>query len=312
MNWIYEAPGDNINREEYLLGKKVDKYVDPSLQAAEREKHLLATTPGALFAGASVNATVDLENKIREDPLFEIKKREQEAKKRLANNPVKLKQLRALVEEVKSVGGKKKKKRKHKHKESESDDDPETSRSKSKSKEHSQHHRARSGEGNRTDYKTRHRSRSPAGNDRQYRPTSRHGDRYRSPPGNDRQYRPTSRHDRQDRTHYNSDKRHRREDTTVSKRLTQEELEQKRREMMSNAEWHADKRGERVKQHRIEEEQEERERQEKAGKQEEFIDPLMAESLADATAGTLSDRIHRKIGSVQRTRAALEKSFTRK
>lgn len=292
MNWIYEAPGDNINREDYLLGKKIDKYVDPTLQAAEREKHLLATTPGSLFAGASVNATVDLENKIREDPLFEIKKREQEAKKRLANNPIKLKQLKALVDEVRS-GSKKKKKRKHKHKNSSSEDDSEP-RSKTKSKEHSSKRQPsnRSGERYRADYRPRHRSRSP-------------------PSAKNRQYKPTSYHDRQERR-YNDERRHHEEATTISKRLTQEELEQKRREMMSNAEWHADKRGERVRQHRIEEEIEERERQEKAGRQEEFIDPLMAESLADATAGTLSDRIHRKIGSVQRTRAALEKSFTRK
>ena len=123
MNWIYEARGDSINHEDYLLGKRVDKYVDPTLQAAEREKHLLTTTPGALFAGASVNTMVDLESKICEDPLFEIKKREQEAKKRLANNPIKLKQLRALVDEVKR-SGKKKKKQKHKHKHSSSDDEP--------------------------------------------------------------------------------------------------------------------------------------------------------------------------------------------
>lgn len=296
MNWIYEAPGDNINREDYLLGKKVDKYVDPTLQAAEREKHLLATTPGALFAGASVNATVDLENKIREDPLFEIKKREQEAKKRLANNPVKLKQLRALVDEVRS-GGKKKKKRKHKHKHSSSEDDPEP---KAKSIEYSSKQQQdrpsnRTGDRHRTDYRARHRSRSPPAHDGQHRHTSH----YR---------------DRQDRrSNYNKDRRYCHEDeATVSKRLTQEELEQRRHEMMSNAEWHAEKRGERVRKHRIEEEIEERERQEKAGKEQEFIDPLMAESLADATAGTLSDRIHRKIGSVQRTRAALEKSFTRK
>ena len=295
MNWIYEAPGDNINREDYLLGKRVDKYVDPTLQAAEREKHLLATTPGSLFAGASVNATVDLENKIREDPLFEIKKREQEAKKRLANNPVKLKQLRALVDEVKT-SSKKKKKRKHKHKHSSSDDDEPKANSKEFSgKQQQERHPVRTRDKYRADHRTRHRSRSPTVNDRQYRPTD---------------HRP----DRQDRrSHYSRDRRHHHEEnTTVSKRLTQEELEQKRREMMSNAEWHAEKRGERIKQHQLEAEIEERERQEKAGKQEEFVDPLMAESLADATAGTLSDRIHRKIGSVQRTRAALEKSFTRK
>lgn len=290
MNWIYEAPGNNVNREDYLLGKKVDKYVDPTLQAAEREKHLLATTPGALFAGASVNTTVDLESKIREDPLFEIKKREQEAKKRLANNPIKLKQLRALVDEVKS-SGKKKKKRKHKHKHSSSDDEPRAKAKGHSSKQQQERHPVRTSD----NHRTRHRSRSPPGNDRQYRSTGRYSDRQERRPNYSR-----------DRTH------HREEETTVSKRLTQEELEQKRREMMSNAEWHAEKRGERVKQHRLEEEMEERERLEKAGKQEEFVDPLMAESLADATAGTLSDRIHRKIGSVQRTRAALENSFTRK
>lgn len=295
MNWIYEAPGDNINREDYLLGKKVDKYVDPTLQAAEREKHLLATTPGALFAGASVNATVDLENKIREDPLFEIKKREQEAKKRLANNPVKLKQLRALVDEVRS-GGKKKKKRKHKkHKDSGSEDNTEPKpKSKPSSKQEEERHSSRTSERHRTtNHRPRHRSRSPPANDSHYRPISYQRDR---------------------RSNYSSDKRrhYREEEATVSKRLTQEELEQKRHEMMTNATWHAEKRGERIKQHRLEEETEERERQEKAGKQEEFIDPLMAETLADAAAGSLSDRIQRKIGSVQRTRAALERSFTRK
>ena len=305
MNWIYEAPGDNINREEYLLGKKVDKYVDPTLQAAEREKQLLATTPGALFAGASVNATVDLENKIREDPLFEIKKREQEAKKRLANNPVKLKQLRALVDEIKSGEGKKKKKRKHKHKGTDSEDDTQP-KSKSKSKELSSKqqqerysdrtgdNRRPSSEKHRTGHRQRHRSRSPSDSNRHH-----------SSPW---QHRPSSYHHHDRRSHDN--RRH--DEVTVSKRLTQEELEQKRREMMSNAEWHAGKRGERIRQHRIEEELEERERQEKAGKQQEFVDPLMAETLADATAGTLSDRIQRKIGSVQRTRAALEKDFTRK
>jgi len=33
----------------------------------------------------------------------------------------------------------------------------------------------------------------------------------------------------------------------------------------------------------------------------------MAETLADTTAGTLSDRIQQKIGSLQQTRAAMEK-----
>jgi len=41
----------------------------------------------------------------------------------------------------------------------------------------------------------------------------------------------------------------------------------------------------------IELKRKERERREKAGEQQEFVDPSMAETLADATAGTLNDRI---------------------
>ena len=297
MNWIYEAPGDSINREEYLLGKKVDKYVDPSLQAAEKEKHLLATTPGALFASASSNATVDLENKIREDPLFEIKKREQEAKKRLASNPVKLKQLRALVDEVKSSsGGGKKKKKKHKHKRKGLESSEDEARTKSKSettsrrREYQHDHRVNE---HKADHSHRQRSRSPAHVERHHRSPqhSNYKDR---------------------RSSHDSRRYHRQEQQTVSKKLSREELERKRQEMMSNAEWHAQKAEERMRKHRLEEKEEEMERQEHAGKEQEFVDPLMAETLADATAGTISDRIHRKIGSVQRTRAALEGNFTRK
>jgi len=292
MNWIYEAPGDNVNREEYLLGKKVDKYIDPTLQAAEREKHLLATTPGALFASASSSATVDLENKIREDPLFEIKKREQEAKKRLASNPVKLKQLRALVDEVKSSSGGKKRKKKHKHKRKGSDScEEEVKPTIRHTEDKLSVHRHRNSDA-RTDYGRRHRSRSPPYAEK----------RHDSP-----QYSSSNKGQ-----HRSYDSRRYQEQKTVSKKLSREDLEKKRQEMMSNAQWHAQKASERMRKHRMEEEKEEIERQEHAGKEQEFVDPLMAETLADATAGTISDRIHRKIGSVQRTRAALEGNFTRK
>jgi len=298
MNWIYEAPGDRINREEYLLGKKVDKYIDPTLQAAEREKHLLATTPGALFASTSSNATVDLENKIREDPLFEIKKREQEAKKRLASNPVKLKQLRALVDEVRSTSsGGKKRKKKHKHKRKGSDSSEDEIRptpgssSRHVEDKHSVHRHGNSDI--RTGRERRYRSRSPPCTEKHH--SSPHSSTFEGR-----------------RSSHSSRRYHHQQQEIVSKKLSREELEKKRQEMMINAEWHAQKASDRMKKHRMEEEKEEIERQEHAGREQEFVDPLMAETLADATAGTISDRIHRKIGSVQRTRAALEGNFTRK
>ena len=36
VDWLYSGPG-TVNREEYLLGKKIDKLVDPTLIEEERE-----------------------------------------------------------------------------------------------------------------------------------------------------------------------------------------------------------------------------------------------------------------------------------
>ncbi|KFM60737.1 Pre-mRNA-splicing factor CWC25-like protein, partial [Stegodyphus mimosarum] len=65
----------------------------------------------------SGTATVDLANKIREDPLFNIMKKEKEQRKNLLTNPVKMKQLQELLKASlvkKSKKSKKEKKRKHK------------------------------------------------------------------------------------------------------------------------------------------------------------------------------------------------------
>lgn len=40
MDWLYSGPAAAINREEYLLGKKIDKLVDPLLLEQEQEKQV--------------------------------------------------------------------------------------------------------------------------------------------------------------------------------------------------------------------------------------------------------------------------------
>ena len=58
----------------------------------------LSSGPGALFVPAdSANSSADLAVKIREDPLFMIRQREEEAKKRLASNPMKMRQLKLVL-----------------------------------------------------------------------------------------------------------------------------------------------------------------------------------------------------------------------
>ena len=57
----------------------------------------LSSGAGALFMSAdSVNTSADLAVKIREDPLFVIRQREEAAKKRIASNPMKLRKLKQV------------------------------------------------------------------------------------------------------------------------------------------------------------------------------------------------------------------------
>ena len=42
-------------------------------------------------------ADIDMQAKIREDPLYQIRQKEEESRKRLLQNPVKMKQLQKLV-----------------------------------------------------------------------------------------------------------------------------------------------------------------------------------------------------------------------
>lgn len=40
VDWMYSGPASTVDREEYLLGKKIDKYVDPTLTEEAREKEV--------------------------------------------------------------------------------------------------------------------------------------------------------------------------------------------------------------------------------------------------------------------------------
>jgi hypothetical protein len=113
MDWLYSSPASQVDREQYLLGKKIDRQVDPLLASEDRERQALASGPGALFAGCdSVNSTADMAVKVKEDPLFLIKKKEEEARKQLMSNPVKMKQLQQLLAQENSSKRKSKKRKK--------------------------------------------------------------------------------------------------------------------------------------------------------------------------------------------------------
>ncbi|XP_077544316.1 CWC25 spliceosome associated protein homolog [Haemaphysalis longicornis] len=184
LDWMYQGVAGLVDREQYLLGRKVDKNFEIMKKEEEgvQDKNE-DQEPGSIFVMAPTNAAVDLENKIREDPLFAIRKQEMKTKKTLLSNPVKMKHLREMIEQsIKSSkkAHKKKKKKKHKKKSrssssssnSSGDDQPaKQARIEPERRDAGSHRR------DDRDHSTRHRSRSPDAGRHHRRDVHRGGNR---------------------------------------------------------------------------------------------------------------------------------------
>ncbi|XP_072751826.1 uncharacterized protein [Anoplolepis gracilipes] len=129
LDWMYKGPNQMVSREEYLLGRPVDKAFE-QMQQLEKEADLTKAPknhveyeciPPSLrfFSG---NEQVDLVRKMQEDPLYTIKKKEMESRSQLLKNPVKLKQLKELLEQQSHKNKSEKKKKKSKQKDSSEDE----------------------------------------------------------------------------------------------------------------------------------------------------------------------------------------------
>ena len=94
-NWMHTdgTANEGIDRDAYLMGKKVDKAFEQFLkQQLKQEKIARTTIDGEREA--------DIYNKRLEDPLANIRKSEKSMKERLLANPVKMKKMRAIFEEM--------------------------------------------------------------------------------------------------------------------------------------------------------------------------------------------------------------------
>ncbi|XP_026843207.1 pre-mRNA-splicing factor CWC25 homolog [Drosophila persimilis] len=136
LEWMYKNSTELINREEYLLGRKIDKSFE-TLQAEERRQEHGTVglkqsinhvehdcVPFSIRAYRNLQSTeqVDMQRKTMEDPLMLIKQREMESRRKLLENPVKLKEIHRILKteqdlkaakEKKSKKSKKSKKKKH-------------------------------------------------------------------------------------------------------------------------------------------------------------------------------------------------------
>ncbi|XP_063331611.1 pre-mRNA-splicing factor CWC25 homolog isoform X2 [Pelmatolapia mariae] len=98
LDWMYQGPAGQVSRDEYLLGRPIDKQITDQYEEPESgpsaETGLL---PGSIFNPTTPASSLDLAAKIREDPLFEIRKREEAKKREVLTNPVKMKKIKEMV-----------------------------------------------------------------------------------------------------------------------------------------------------------------------------------------------------------------------
>ncbi|KAM3864984.1 pre-mRNA-splicing factor CWC25 homolog [Diretmus argenteus] len=327
LDWMYQGPGGQVSRDEYLLGRAIDKQITE--QYEEPESGPSAQTgllPGSIFNPATPASNLDMAAKIREDPLFEIRKREEEKKREVLTNPVKMKKIKEMLrqnlekkdkkkkrkKEKKEKRGDKERRKEKKHKRrstgssSEEEEDYKKHRSHSKdessadTKSHSHHvpgyglqlsagrHHQSSGPSNHSGRQERSRSRSPHRNNREN--------------GSDRKAHHRAPSPQRARYH--------RQNNSRSKHLSPEELERKRQQMMSFAKDREEERENNVKRYKRQDEQEkEREQGVKRDRHAGFIHHMKLES---ASSSSLEDRVKRNIHSIQRTPASLEKNFMKR
>lgn len=128
LEWMYKGPHSTVDREEYLLGKSVDKSLE-QLNAQEKQQQLgiqppknhvehECIPPSIRDYKEQLGEQVDINAKLQEDPLIAIKKREEENRRQFLNNPIQIKKLQEALQFQKS-------KRKGKHKSSDSDSEHE-------------------------------------------------------------------------------------------------------------------------------------------------------------------------------------------
>ncbi|XP_054505486.1 pre-mRNA-splicing factor CWC25 homolog isoform X1 [Agelaius tricolor] len=331
LEWMYQGPGGMVNRDEYLLGRPVDKFILDKVgdKDSAGDTGLL---PGSIFARAGASSVLDMATKIREDPLFMIRKREEEKKREVLNNPVKMKKIKALLQnslDKKERKRKKEKKKKHKkhrrRSSSSSSSSSEEERPRIKSQKRVDNSvwkaapskipgyglqvrdpeaglRSRGSPGQ--DRAPRERSRSPS------RSPQRHSSRrnpQRSSASPSRRSKQHSSREEKGRARSPSPKKsfRRQHPPGYTRKISPEELERKRQEMMENAKWREEERANNLRKHRKEEELE-KELEKLDSRDGKFFHRLKLES---ASTSSLEDRVKRNIHSLQRTPAALEKNF---
>lgn len=326
LDWMYQGPAGQVSRDEYLMGRPIDKQITDQYEEPESgpsaETGLL---PGSIFNPATAASSLDMAAKIREDPLFQIRKREEEKKREVLTNPVKMKKIKEMLRQNLDKKDKKKKRKKekkererrkekkHRRRSSSSSSDEEDEKKKKKQK--SSHSRDQSADSrSHSHLLPGYGLQLPAGRSHQSS-GRRERSRSRSPqrePHNGRFHSSSSyRGEKKVEARTGSPQRERyvRQRNHVSKKLSADELERKRREMMDGAKQREEDRENNVKRYKRQDEQEKL--KEQNAKQERHAGFIHDMKLQSAASSSLEDRVKRNIHSIQRTPASLDNFMKR-
>lgn len=97
LEWMYKTGKEMINREDYLTGKKVDKHFEEMTTGENCVEHDVLPASVSRKNALESQDQVDIIRKQMEDPLMAIKQKEMEARRKILENPVKLKELHRLL-----------------------------------------------------------------------------------------------------------------------------------------------------------------------------------------------------------------------
>ncbi|KAK0142627.1 Pre-mRNA-splicing factor CWC25 [Merluccius polli] len=326
LDWMYQGPAGQVSRDEYLLGRPIDKQITEQFEETESGPSTqTGLLPGSIFNPTTPASTLDLAAKIREDPLFEIRKREEEKKREVLTNPVKMKKIKEMLRQNLEKEKKKKRKKEKKEKRGDKERKKEKKHKRRSTSSNSEEEEVHKKHGSHSKEKNRPNSQNIPGYGLQFagssphqssapstHPGRRERSRSRSPNRNGTENHSSHHSDRKvyHRAASPQRERYQRQRTHQSKQLSADELERKRQEMMGFAKQRDKEREVNVKRYKKQDEQEkERERGAKHVRHAGFIHDIKLESAASSS---LEDRVKRNIHSIQRTTASLEKNFMKR
>ncbi|XP_049964720.1 pre-mRNA-splicing factor CWC25 homolog isoform X1 [Schistocerca serialis cubense] len=333
LEWMYKKPGELVDREEYLLGRSIDKTFE---QIQESEKaaassssvvdiNLAEKAGGEHSSFASLLAPqVDLARKLQEDPLFAIRKKELETRSHILKNPVKLKKLQQLLSSRSSSKPKKLKKEKKKKKKRKKNSDSEDSDSdidavlldkykklKEKLKETDlavlkticvDTDKDKKLSSKPKNSKKRKHDTSSMDEEDYHQKKDRHQDRDRTEHNNPK----TDSRNQHKPTYTDKYKADRNWKKPEKKKLTEEEIERRRAEMLDNAKWREQERDKNIARNKAQEEYEKKQMKD-------FDKDFIRKQLSIAASQeTVEGRIRSNMNNIQRSGMAMDKNFARR